>query len=108
LLHACSVAVVLPYDEATTVMTRVALPVLNRSGSAWPVAAARAGERGAATTGAAEAVLRGAAGAGRELLGAAADELGVVVVTARGGVTVDGAGSAELFDGTPGPARMGR
>jgi hypothetical protein len=90
-------------------MTRVALPVLNRSGSACPVAAAaRADVRGAGRFGAglADAVLRGAA-AGRVVLGATAEELrGAVVLSV--GATLDGVALAELLEPAAVAVRMGR
>jgi hypothetical protein len=44
LLHACSVATVLPAERAVTVMTSVAEPVLYGSGSGCPVTVAGVGD----------------------------------------------------------------
>jgi hypothetical protein len=103
LFHACKVAVVLCVDDATTVITRVAVPVLNRSGRACPLAAAA----GAARTGAAAGRARDAA----VLLARAAGELGAAAALLVG--VRDGVGEAcalvddELVAAAPGPACIG-
>ena len=101
--QACNVAVVLPVECAVTVMTRVALPVLKRSGNACPCGAAAvvvaAGRGLVEVRGAADTTARDAAGVLRgDVAGAAVvdgDAGALLVVVVDTIVDGDAAGAAE-------------